>query len=73
MGLQILRFGPELSVGAGEEEFVGDQPVQSSDVGTELCGAELFLQCDDRGVCFTDDGHRHDGYGFGHGKEQYGV
>jgi hypothetical protein len=49
-----LRFGPELSVGAGEEELIGDQPVQCSDVGAELCGAELFLGCDDGGMCITD-------------------
>jgi len=53
-----LRFGPELSVGASEEEFIGDQPVQCSDVGAELRGAELFLECDDVGVCITDEGAR---------------
>ena len=63
-----MRFGPELSVGAGEEEFIGDQPVQCSDVGAELCGAELFLGCDDGGMCITDESARHYGrYGFGHG------
>ena len=66
VGLEILRLGRELSVRPGEQEFVGDEPVQGSDVGTELCGAELFLQGDDLGVGITDDGHGDDGYGFGH-------
>jgi hypothetical protein len=63
-----------LSVGASEEEFIGDQPVQCSDVGAELRGAELFLECDDVGVCITDEGARQiDRCGFGHGNEEYGI
>jgi len=71
VGIQILRFGPELSVGAGEQQFIGDQPVHGGNVGAELCGSELFLECDDRGVCFTYDGAGHVGRsGFGHGNKE---
>ena len=45
--LEILRFTPELTVGASEEELVSDQSVESRRVGGQLRRTNVRFALDD--------------------------
>lgn len=53
--VEILGFGGELAVGAGEEEVVVDESIERRDVGGELGGAKLCLESDDLGIGISDE------------------
>ena len=55
VGGEVLGFGGQLAVGAGEQELVGDETIERRYVGVELGGAEGGFERHDFGVVGSDE------------------
>ena len=66
MGAEVLGFGRELAVGAGEEQVIGDEPSERIDVGAELRRPQRGLERYDFWVIDADQNGLKRGQSVGH-------